>query len=130
MKCMNTEANEEKMKNLYHEIHGLKKLKSMIDKAIDNYSYNEYLKKVCEYNIRFIMKKYYNQEELTEEEMNAIQSYLFYSKNFYSSIANPEGPSFMDLRLQSAYGSGNFDYEELDLINKIESESRVNNKKR
>lgn len=125
---MNEEKNKEKMEILYHDIQSVGRLKIIKNKMFNYWEYNEYLQKVCEYNIRSILSNYYSGKELTSEEEETISKYLFFSSNFYAGKA--DGPDFNDLRLQSCFGSGNFDYEELKLLHKINEERKQNNKKR
>lgn len=82
---------------------------------------NERLQVQCELNLRKILAKYYNGEGLTVEEYNTIDKYLFYSSLSY--FANPDGPSYYNLFLQSAFGAGQFDDDELDVIHKISYEN-------
>lgn len=128
VKNMNEEENKEKMQILYSDIQNVGKLELLKKKAFNYYEYNEYLKKVCEYNIRSILEKYYNEKELTSDEEESIRKYLFFSSNFYNG--NPEGPSLNELRLQCYFGSGDFDYKELELIYKINEQAKRNGKKR
>lgn len=113
------------MQILYQDIQSVERLKN---KMFEYYEYNEYLKKVCEYNIRSILLNYYNGKEITDEERETIGKYLFFSSCFYAG--NADGPSLSDLRLQSRFGSVNFDYEELNLIRKINEEKKQDIKKR
>lgn len=125
---MSKEKNREKMQILYHDIQSVGRLKIIKNKIFDYYEYNEYLKKVCEYNIRSILEKYYSREELTREEEESIGKYLFFSSRFYAGSA--DGPDLYDLRLQSCFGSGNFDSEELESIYKINKQRKQSSKKR
>ena len=67
---------------------------------------------------------------LTDEEMETIENYLFFSSCFYTSAAKPDGPSLYDWRLRCCFGSGDFDDSELELIHRINEEKKQNNKKR
>ena len=121
-------TNKEKMQALYQNIQSEGKFKKIKNKLFNYDEYNNYLKNVCEYNIRSILDKYLNEKALTIEEEETIRKYLFFSSNFYAGKA--EGPDDYDLNLQSCFGSGNFNYEELELINKISEDSKQHNKRR
>ena len=123
---MNIEKNREKMQVLNIEIKNMGKLKILKNKLFDCYEYNKYLEKVREYNIRYILDKYYNGSELTSDETESIEKYVFFSQPFY--LGQADGPSLFDLRLQSSFGSGKFDQEELAAIYKIKNDQRQNNK--
>lgn len=119
------EKNKKRMQELYHDIE--MGIKNKISES-DFYEYNKYLEKECEYNIRFILEKYYNGVELTSEDKESIGKYMFFSGPFYAG--KEAGPDLYDLRLKSSFGSGNFDSEELELIQKINNERKLNNKER
>lgn len=130
LKNMNEEKNRERMQTLSHDIQKMGKLKKIKSKMFDYYEYNDYLKKMCEYNIRSVLQNYYNGKEITDEEMETIKKYLFFSSCFYTSAAKPDGPSLYDWRLRCCFGSGDFDDSELELIHRINEEKKQNNKKR
>lgn len=95
----------------------------------------KYLKDTCELNLRLILRKYYNDEELSEEDIEDIRGYIFLSKpNIFSHHAN--GPSFFELSVQAKTGAGNFSDEEEAILKKIHNEhkekgkSLINTKKR
>lgn len=118
---MNEEKNKERIETLYQDIKSVGKLEKIKNSIFDNLEYHKYLKKVCEYNIRSILLNYYNGKELTDKEKETLRNYSLFSGSFYDGKDSPDSS---DIRLQSKFGSGDFDYEELDLIRRINNENK------
>lgn len=110
---MNIEENRNKIMKLASGIKWLKKIKKSVFK-------NDYLKKECELNLRVILHKYCMNMELTEDESDLIEKYMFFSDEELLSTFS-DGPDDVTLGLVSHFGYGDFNEEELNLINEIHS---------
>ncbi len=88
-----------------------KKITKKIEEIQKKFNYFEYLKIKCEIAIREVIKAYLNGEELEHEAFDIIGKYMFYSANFYG-----QEPTDMDLILISRFGSGEFNFDEKDII--------------
>jgi len=115
---MENQENREKIQKLSSSIKGINKLKRLISKKLDYSEYFNYLKKECELNLRIILDKSFTNIELTDNEKDLIEKYMFFSLQELTSHLS-EGPNLCTLELISTYGSGDFNKNELEAIKDI-----------
>lgn len=121
---MNNNTNEKKINDLSKKYNGID-IKSLQE---EYFKYLEYLKDNCELNLRIILRKYYNNEELSEEDKQKIGRYVLYSNpSIFSSEV--DGPSISEIMLKSSYGSGNFSNDERITLANIHNEVKLKGKR-
>lgn len=90
----------------------------------DYFGYLKYLEDNCELNLRNVLKKYFNDEELNDVDLQAIADYVLLSDpSLYSGQV--DGPTSYEQMLKKTRGSGTFTDEEKAVISEINSNKKA-----